>query len=43
MQNSAILRIKNQLAYRLGSTMIEHNANGGGYLSLLYKLYKIKK
>ncbi|MCR6595019.1 sugar transferase, partial [Campylobacter insulaenigrae] len=43
MQNSAILRIKNQLAYRLGSTMIEHSANGGGYLSLIYKLYKIKK
>ncbi|WP_139452698.1 DUF2972 domain-containing protein [Campylobacter armoricus] len=40
---SAIDRIKNQLAYRLGSAIIEHNANGGGYLSLIYKLYKIKK
>ncbi|EGK8096066.1 sugar transferase [Campylobacter lari] len=34
MQNSAILRIKNQLAYRLGSTMIEHRANGGGVFKL---------
>ncbi|MHB71410.1 hypothetical protein EBI20_09180, partial [Campylobacter jejuni] len=40
---SAISRIKNQLAYKLGSCIIEHNANGGGYLSLIYKLYKIKK
>lgn len=40
---SAISRIKNQLAYKLGSYIIEHNANGGGYLSLIYKLYKIKK
>ncbi|MBF7046466.1 DUF2972 domain-containing protein [Campylobacter volucris] len=41
--HSATSRIKNQLAYKLGSCIIEHNANGGGYLSLIYKLYKIKK
>ncbi|TXE88341.1 DUF2972 domain-containing protein [Campylobacter volucris] len=42
--HSATSRIKNQLAYKLGSCVIEHNANGGGgYLSLIYKLYKIKK
>ncbi|EAL3936101.1 sugar transferase, partial [Campylobacter lari] len=41
--HSAVSRIKNQLAYKLGSYIIEHNANGGGYLSLIYKLYKIKK
>ncbi|MBF7047546.1 sugar transferase, partial [Campylobacter volucris] len=41
--HSAVSRIKNQLAYKLGSCIIEHNANGGGYLSLIYKLYKIKK
>lgn len=31
---SAIDRIKNQLAYRLGSAIIEHNANGGGVFKL---------
>ncbi|TDJ81182.1 DUF2972 domain-containing protein [Campylobacter volucris] len=41
--HSAVSRIKNQLAYKLGSCIIEHKANGGGYLSLIYKLYKIKK
>ena len=41
--HSAVSIIKNQLAYKLGSCMIEHNANGGGYLSLIKKLYKIKK
>ncbi|ENY6720838.1 sugar transferase, partial [Campylobacter jejuni] len=41
--NSAIERIKNHLAYKLGQTVIEHRHNGGGYLTLFKKLYKIKK
>ncbi|MBZ7960495.1 sugar transferase, partial [Campylobacter sp. RM12397] len=41
--NSAVERIKNHLAYKLGQTMIEYNKNGGGYLSLFKKLYNIKK
>ncbi|MCV3383908.1 DUF2972 domain-containing protein [Campylobacter lari] len=42
--HSAIDRIKNQLAYKLGFAIIEHkNYGGGGYISLIYKLYKIKK
>ncbi|WP_373447863.1 sugar transferase [Campylobacter bilis] len=28
--NSAIQRIKNHLAYKLGQAMIEYNNNGGG-------------
>ncbi|EDP4662404.1 sugar transferase, partial [Campylobacter jejuni] len=45
MQNpsSAIERIKNHLAYKLGQTVIEHRHNGGGYLHLIKRLYKIKK
>ncbi|WP_139451837.1 sugar transferase [Campylobacter armoricus] len=31
---SAVSRIKNQLAYKLGSCIIEHNANGGGVFKL---------
>ncbi|EGK8097883.1 sugar transferase, partial [Campylobacter lari] len=41
--HSAIDRIKNQLAYKLGFAIIEHKNYGGGYISLIYKLYKIKK
>ncbi|ECL1867813.1 DUF2972 domain-containing protein [Campylobacter jejuni] len=41
--NSAIERVKNHLAYKLGQTVIEHRHNGGGYLTLFKKLYKIKK
>ncbi|MBZ7965048.1 sugar transferase, partial [Campylobacter sp. 2457A] len=41
--NSAIERIKNHLAYKLGQAMIEYNKNGGGYLALFKKLYNIKK
>lgn len=41
--NSAIERIKNHLAYKLGQAMIEYNKNGGGYCHLFKKLYKIKK
>ncbi|MBZ7941354.1 sugar transferase, partial [Campylobacter sp. W0047] len=41
--NSAVERIKNHLAYKLGQAMIEYNKNGGGYLSLFKKLYNIKK
>ncbi|EIA9980927.1 DUF2972 domain-containing protein, partial [Campylobacter jejuni] len=41
--NSAIERIKNHLAYKLGQSAIEHRHNGGGYLTLFKKLYKIKK
>ncbi len=40
---SAVDRIKNQLAYKLGFTILESKKNGRGYVSLLYKLYKIKK
>ncbi|WP_139452815.1 sugar transferase [Campylobacter armoricus] len=32
--HSAVSRIKNQLAYKLGSCIIEHNANGGGVFKL---------
>lgn len=41
--NSAIERIKNHLAYKLGQTVIEHRHNGWGYIALFKKLYKIKK
>ncbi|MBM0637789.1 sugar transferase, partial [Campylobacter sp. VicNov18] len=41
--NSAIQRIKNHLAYKLGQAMIEYNNNGGGYIRLCKKLYQIKK
>ncbi|MBZ7940537.1 DUF2972 domain-containing protein [Campylobacter molothri] len=41
--NSAVERIKNHLAYKLGQAMIEYNKNGGGYLTLFKKLYNIKK
>ncbi|EHE6659464.1 hypothetical protein J0P47_001787, partial [Campylobacter jejuni] len=41
--HSAIDRIKNQLAYKLGFAIIEHKNYGGGVISLIYKLYKIKK
>ncbi|MCW1522592.1 sugar transferase, partial [Campylobacter jejuni] len=40
--NSAIERVKNHLAYKLGQTVIEHRHNGG-YIALFKKLYKIKK
>ncbi|EOV4956735.1 DUF2972 domain-containing protein, partial [Campylobacter jejuni] len=46
---SAIERIKNHLAYKLGKVMIDfsHQRNnykyGGGYIALFKKLYKIKK
>ncbi|EKL1456975.1 glycosyl transferase, partial [Campylobacter jejuni] len=42
--NSAIERIKNHLAYKLGQAMIDFKQNGGGgYIALFKKLYKIKK
>ncbi|EOH1490463.1 TPA: DUF2972 domain-containing protein [Campylobacter jejuni] len=47
--NSAIERIKNHLAYKLGKVMIDfsHQRNnykyGAGYIALFKKLYKIKK
>ncbi|MCW1860718.1 hypothetical protein OLT87_08505 [Campylobacter jejuni] len=46
--NSAIERIKNHLAYKLGKVMIDfsHQRNNykyGGYIALFKKLYKIKK
>ncbi|QWU79709.1 DUF2972 domain-containing protein [Campylobacter novaezeelandiae] len=41
--NSAIERVKNHLAYKLGQAMIEYNKNGGGYCHLFKKLYEIKK
>ncbi len=45
--NSAIERIKNHLAYKLGKVMIDfsHQRNnykyGGGYIALFKKLYKM--
>ncbi|WP_337213001.1 sugar transferase [Campylobacter molothri] len=33
--NSAVERIKNHLAYKLGQAMIEYNKNGGGVFSLI--------
>ncbi|HDX3724849.1 TPA: glycosyl transferase, partial [Campylobacter jejuni] len=41
--NSAIERVKNHLAYKLGQVMIDFANNGGGYIALFKKLYKIKK
>ncbi|EEU7561155.1 DUF2972 domain-containing protein, partial [Campylobacter jejuni] len=41
--NSAIERVKNHLAYKLGQAMIDFTNNGGGYIALFKKLYKIKK
>ncbi|WP_412175541.1 DUF2972 domain-containing protein [Campylobacter sp. IFREMER_LSEM_CL1085] len=42
--NSAIDRIKNSLSYKLGFAIIEHKKqHGGGYITLPYKLYKIKQ
>ncbi|EAH7702476.1 sugar transferase, partial [Campylobacter upsaliensis] len=40
--NSAIQRIKNHLSYKLGQELIKYNT-GGGVISLLFKLYHIKK
>ncbi|EAK2731260.1 sugar transferase, partial [Campylobacter jejuni] len=33
--NSAIERVKNHLAYKLGQTVIEHRHNGGGVYSII--------
>ncbi|ELE1019601.1 sugar transferase, partial [Campylobacter jejuni] len=43
--NSAIERVKNHLAYKLGQTVIDftNSSSGGGYIALFKKLYKIKK
>ncbi|EJJ1717489.1 DUF2972 domain-containing protein [Campylobacter jejuni] len=41
--NSAIERVKNHLAYKLGQALIDFKQNGGGYIALFKKLYKIKK
>ncbi|WP_234126450.1 capsular biosynthesis protein, partial [Campylobacter sp. TTU_617] len=41
--NSAIERVKNHLAYKLGQAMIDFASNGGGYCHLFKKLYEIKK
>ena len=42
--NSAIERVRNQLFYKLGQAMIASSkAAGGGVLSLIISLYKIKK
>ncbi|HDZ5047913.1 TPA: sugar transferase, partial [Campylobacter jejuni] len=43
--NSAIERIKNHLAYKLGQAMIDfaNNRRRGGVLALFKKLYQIKK
>ncbi|HFP7661247.1 TPA: hypothetical protein ACHD2G_001784 [Campylobacter jejuni] len=41
--NSAVERIKNHLAYKLGQAMIDFKQNGGGYLHLIKRLYKITK
>lgn len=41
--NSAIERIKNHLAYKLGQAMIDFTNNGGGYIALFKKLYQIKR
>ena len=42
--NSAIQRIKNHLSYKLGQELIKYNTGGGGgVISLLFKLYHIKK
>ncbi|EOV6235686.1 DUF2972 domain-containing protein, partial [Campylobacter upsaliensis] len=41
--NSAIQKIKNHLSYKLGQELIKYNTGGGGVISLLFKLYHIKK
>ena len=43
--NSAIERVRNQFSYKLGQAMIASSkaAEGGGVLSLIISLYKIKK
>ncbi|EDO9535650.1 sugar transferase, partial [Campylobacter coli] len=41
--NSAIERVKNHLAYKLGQAMIDFTNNGGGYIALFKKLYQIKR
>ncbi|WP_270984959.1 DUF2972 domain-containing protein [Campylobacter upsaliensis] len=41
--NSATQRIKNHLSYKLGQELIKYNTGGGGVISLLFKLYHIKK
>ncbi|EAL9771374.1 DUF2972 domain-containing protein [Campylobacter lari] len=41
--DSAEYRIKNSLAYKLGFTILEYKKQHRGYISLLYKLYKIKQ
>ncbi|EGK8023323.1 DUF2972 domain-containing protein [Campylobacter lari] len=40
---SAVDRIKNQLAYRLGHAIVNNKQGSGGYIKLIYKLYKIKR
>lgn len=44
--NSAVERVRNQLSYKLGQAMIASSkaaVGGGGILSLIISLYKIKK
>lgn len=41
--NSAIDRIKNSLSYKLGFTILEQTKQHRGYITLPYKLYKIKQ
>ncbi|HEB9355116.1 TPA: DUF2972 domain-containing protein [Campylobacter coli] len=41
--HSAVERIKNHLAYKLGQAMIDFSNNGEGYIVLFKKLYQIKK
>jgi len=43
--NLAIERVRNQFSYKLGQAMIASSkaAEGGGVLSLIIFLYKIKK
>ncbi|EAK0419212.1 DUF2972 domain-containing protein [Campylobacter jejuni] len=43
--NSAIERVKNHLAYKLGQAMIDftNSSSGGRYIALFKKLYKIKE
>ncbi|AJD01165.1 DUF2972 domain-containing protein [Campylobacter lari] len=45
MQNNfnVINTVKNEFAYKLGYVVLQHKINGGGYATLIHKLYKIRK
>ncbi|MCW0187815.1 hypothetical protein OJP15_05990 [Campylobacter lari] len=40
--NCAVERMKNHLAYKIGSCVLDYKINGNSFIGLVYALYKIK-